>query len=364
MASGTYADPYIVKNWSDFEEYNTASYMGKYVKFGGTNTKVINLAIPFPTGVSGLTIYPNIIGNGVHWQRLYVYDATRGINFKGSVEKLYIDGVHMRNILSALELEDSATELYVTCQTVSSNDVCMISRSYDGDLTLTDCQIEFKNQSANARLYGATNDHTLTLKNCEIYYNWDCSEATFENVVLSASQFSGYINADSIVFDEVKQSTTDTYPESLIDMSCAADSISYTGSSSAVCFYNSDKMTFDSTPASWVAVTTATIASETAMNNAGFATGGSSPWNFTFGYLSQDDWAVRDRLGAVDGNTQLFAVNDRRANKNCVIPSSVQSVGRNSFTRNSFRQAELPPACTYYSKSFNIDNIHGGILIE
>lgn len=368
MASGTYADPYIVKEWAEFLEYNNSNYVGKYVKFAGASRKFIDLGMAYPNGTTGLVIYPNIIGNNMHWTHLCVWgvlSTTKGIKFMGTVENLFIDAAYMSDVRSAIELGGDVTKLHATCEVDSSRDVYV----FEGQSpTLTGCQMEFKIKSPqNIRVLNGTQ---IEFKNCEIYYDWNCDTAEFNNMKLSACEFRGYVTATTkIDFTDVAQDTTETYPETLWDMTASAPSTTYTDGSSEVCFYNSDKMIFDNTPASWVAITTATIASETAMNNAGFTTGGSSPWNYTFGSLGQDDWFTPIRLGGFSGNGQLnrFNAPPKDFSGGAVrvgnMPLGATEVGRYAFNKTILSETYLPSACTYYSTSFN-GTVHGGTLID
>ena len=373
MASGTYQDPHIVSSWEQFiEDYNNNTYIGQYVKFTSNGTNIYDLTKSYPSGINGgLVIYPHIIGSNFHLKGLYIYNALHAIDFKGTVENLYIDAVYVYDVHSVLEIGGSATKLNVTCQLFTYNDIYLINRDYNGDCTLTDCQMEFKVKARYIYPHGAVNSHKLTLNNCEIYFDWDCQATIFNIITMNASMITGFINADSYVqFFDVKDGTA-IYPQSLIDVKFTTGYTYYgtlSGDTSSVVFYNSDKMpafNASSTEQHWVGVTTATIASETAMNEAGFTTGDESPWNYDFGYLYQDDWETRTRLGAVNTNEQLGSVNSDTKKNIANIPSTAQSIGRNSFKLNHFTEVNMPSACTYYSTSYgNNSNIHGGTLID
>lgn len=376
--SGTQIDPWVVSNWDEFSEYNVVDNIGSYVKFANHTT--INFGRVYPQGFTtntGLIIYPNIIGNDAHWRHLVIFGnkfSTKAINFKGTVEGLYIDGLFVNEVLSIIELENDAENLRVTCQFKggSASDVYMLSKAYLQNFTLTNCQMEFKGKSRFVYFLGGRQANHVRLNNCEIYLDWDCNTGQLDRIDLNASTIKGIAKCSTwlSIYDTVKQVTDTTYPDSLIDLKADTPMVIWSSYPDqpvpdAAAFYNSDKMTFTVGTTSWTALDSATLADETALNNAGFTTGGDSPWEFDNGDLLQADWIELYYLGGFNHNTMLYGINQEVGSDNNVLPLSMSSIGRYSFRDSNVRNITLPTACTYYSTSFR-DNmpVTGGTLIE
>lgn len=387
MANGTQQDPYVVKNWEEFSEYNTADMVGSYVQLSRSPYKSWDLAHSYPSGVNGgLTIYPNILGNGVEIINLCTKGGQFGVDFKGTVDNLKITTLYVFDAGCAVKFEQGAANVILSCEVGATNDLWVLNKEVYSDTSYTNCQFEFKcrNLSSAMRsiyLFHGNQSTKITTNNCEIYIDWDGFYGASFNVplLLNASLIHGYINTPEYGtrFYDVKQVTTGDYPDSLIDLKINAPNIyygSYSGDTSAKVFYNADEMppfASGSAQNAWVGLTNAQIADETALNNAGFHTGDGTPWEYddtTDPPLNQDDWVDVEKLGAFAKNGQLNHLNSstRQAGlRICNIPANVQSVGRYSFVVNHLNEVYLPANCTYYSTTFgSISNIHGGQLIE
>lgn len=387
MASGTgtLQDPYVVRSWEEFLEYNTEDYLGDYVKFAGS--RKYNLARSYPSGVNGgLTIYPNILGNGVSLENLFTRGGQFGIDFKGSIDNLRINAMYVYDLgidgCGILFEGETITKLTLIMEVLTSANMYAFKHAIGDDTVFEDCQIEAKcvcRSGANRFIYfmGGGQNNKVALNNCDIYLDWTgFYSASFNTPTeLNATLFRGYVDSLGyrVGFYDFKQGTEADYPESLIDIKFNATEAyyeSYVGDTSAKVYFNADKMPpFNeySDENQWVGLTTAQITNESALNSAGFRTGGDSPWVFdeASNYIEQEDWSRMARLGAFNNTTQLAHINSEITGVNfAIFPLSTESVGRYSCTVTHLDEAVLPSACTYYNTTFAGKPVSGGTLIE
>lgn len=382
MATGTSTDPYVVSSWEEFiEDYNNNSYAGSYVKFTNNRRTEYNLAKSYPSGVSGgLVIYPNILGNGAAWKNLYTYGGQFGINFIGTVDNLQVEALYVKDSQQIAKFDADISNVIMSAEITTSAELYVMNKGATSNITFDNCQMDLKcicREGASRTLYfiGGGESKTVTMNNCEMRLDWQgfYSIQFITPTILNACLFNGYVQADGdmVRFYDFKQGTTVDYPESLIDIDFDADSIyydSYTSDTSAKVYYNSDKtpdFADGSLTNAWVGLTNAQIASETALNNAGFHTGGDSPWIYVDGNVRQEDWEELEMLGALSYPVNGLAFcNSYYNGKECIVPLSAQSIGRYAFAGNTFKKVILPANCTYYKTSFSGKPVTGGILIE
>ena len=394
MATGTSTDPYIVGSWEEFLEYNTDTYTGSYVKFNNNSGRTISydLAHLYPSGFNrGLIVYPHILGNGVTWKGFFSKNGQYGIDFKGTVDDLNISGMLVYDAWSLITFEGSTyTNLKLSAEMISSSDLYVFNRNVPNNLVFDNCQMELKCTCRSGALrsiylaYGVQAT-THTFNNCDIYIDWRGWNGVGFNIAttLNATLFRGYAQGQwRVTFWDFKQGTSVDYPDTLIDVFFdvpAATYSSWTGDTHAKLFYNSEKMPEFLTPSGtygvstdWVGLTSAQIGSETALNTAGFHTGGDSPWIFVEAkhYVDQEDWVTMKRLGAFTDNVQFRNCNSARKTsggssvRQAIMPPNTQKLGRYSFNINQLTDAILPSACTYYATTFNNIPVSGGTLIN
>lgn len=368
MATGSLNDPFIVKDWAEFLEYNTAEHEGDYVQF--PNKLKWDLSTYYPHGLSGgLVIYPNILGNEAHLMRLCILGTpmeTTALTFMGTVENLYIDGLYAYNIATFAHTNAKLTGVRIVAE-VENGDYTFDMFNTTVTLDFEDCEFCLKAHTMRSIYFnGSSGVYTMYLTNTDIDVEFDLTNerqqgfVTISNVDLTSSRFKGNIKVAG-TSGRVILAMWQHYPyentQSIWDVKVAASQVIFRETLERdALYYNSDKMTFTSAPTNWIALTNEQIASESAMVAAGFPIGGDSPWDFTFGYLDNVNWITLTPIGAFAGNVPMNKV---------VIPQSLESVGRYAFTTNQLGEVNLPDACTYYSTSFKRGvDIHGGTLID
>lgn len=382
MATGASTDPYIVSSWEEFiENYNNASFIGSYVKFKNDRRTKYDLAKTYPSGVSGgLVIYPHILGNGATWKNLYTYGGQFGINFIGKVDDLKVEALYVKDAQQIFKFDGGEiTSLVASAEITTSAELYVINKGVNTNTTFSNCQMDLKcicREGASRTVYfiGGGENATITMNNCEVKLDWKgfYSVQFITPTIMNACLFNGYVQADGdmVRFYDFKQGTTADYPDSLVDIVFDTDSVfygSYTSDTSATVFYNSSKtppFAEGSLLNAWVGITSEQIASETALNNAGFHTGGDSPWVYVNNYIEQDDWKAISMLGAFNNLVEFAHCNSYYEGRKCVLPMSVKSVGRYAFQIQHLAKAALPSDCTYYATSFGNVPVSGGILIE
>ena len=370
MATGSLTDPFIVKDWATFLEYNTVEHEGDYVQFPAK--AVCDLSIYYPNGLNeGLVIHPNILGNQAHWTRLCIFgdSSLTALTFMGTVDNLYIDGLYVSNIDTFLHPHAKLTNVRLVTE-IENNSYTLNMFGKTNETTTLDfeeCQFEIKAHTMRSIYFnGASNLNTIYLKNTDIDVEFDLTNqyhlafVLMDNIDLTSSRFKGNIEVagtDGKVILAMWQHYPYENTQSIWDVKTTASQIVFrTTLARDTLYYNSDKMTFTTPPTNWIALTSAQIASQSAMTAAGFPIGGDSPWNFEFGYLDNENWVTLTPLGAFAGNVPMGKV---------IIPKSLESIGRYSFSTNQLKEVYLPTDCTYYSTSFKSTGIvHGGILIE
>lgn len=362
MANGAYNDPYIVSSWAEFLTYNTSEYIGEYVKFNVN----IDFSLIYPNGSSGgLVIYPNIMGNDRHWSRLAIISRTAStiaVEFKGTVENLYIDALYAKVVGGLIMSTDDIVGLHMTAQ-IDNNGATYIFGSYSlsDEINLIDSEIDIRVRT-NGQIYFHNPSITAKLKNTSVNLNWQCpmNPVNITNVEMDASMFTGNITTGGTATIAICQKSPYENTQSLWDVKTSARQVfcQQVYGSSDQCYYNTDKTTFSGDTLDWIGLTTEQLADETELESAGFPIGGDSPWILELGKIENNSWTGyrNNKLGAFNVCVGLY---------NVQIPISLQSIGRHSFQINTIPSVTLPNDCTYYSTSFRPGmTIEGGILIE
>lgn len=385
MSTGTSSDPIIVESWAEFEEYNTVDNIGTYIQFKNNrqNNQKYDLSKSYPHGLtSGLTVYPNILGNNVHWARLCFLGenaSMTAIKFMGTVDSLYIDGVYAKNIATFLHPSAKLTDVRVTAEIENGAYDLNVFGESNTQTTLDFEECEFDIHAKTKRsiyVNAASSLNTMYLTNTDIHVNFALSNdyhlafAQFYAIDMTSSRIRGRVKVDGND-GRILLAMWQHYPynntQSLWDVKANASTVRFSETQTGdTLYYNTDKTTFETTPTNWIGLTTAQLQSEVALEAAGFPIGGDSPWRLTAqGVLYNDELVEIDLLGAFGGNV-IYAVNAKESDKSVLPPASLQSVGEYSFAHLSgVNQIVLPSTCTYYATSFaGNTHITGGILIE
>lgn len=370
MGTGTYSDPYVVTSWAEFESYNTADYAGDYVAF----YRDIDFSLIYPNGCrDGLVIYPNIIGNDQHWLKLCVLGrnpTVTAIDFRGTVENLYIDGMYANAIESLIAPRGEITGLHLTAQ-IDNNGVTqifggvLVRPAFTSTISFVDSELDIRVRTrGNIHFQTRSTESVMKLKNTSVNIDFECSEENMphyiNNIEMDASMFTGVIKSSGDVTLQICQKSPYEYTQSLWDVKVEAPRVyceSVYGNDDC-CYYNTDKTTFYGDTLDWIGLTTEQLADETELEDAGFPIGGDSPWKLSAGKIKNNAWTSyrNEKLGAFNNCTQFDTI---------YVPNDLKSIGRYAFNITQMSKIKLPDDCTYYSTSFKSGmEVEGGILIE
>ena len=354
--TGTLTDPYIVNSWAEFLEYNTADYIGKYVKFP---KRVTDLSIAYPQGLlTGLTIYPNVIGRtgASIWRNLCVFGSNNiMLDFKGSVSNLIVQNVFATGVNKAFKFGDQVDKSEFGCRIVGG-----------ATLTIFDAQSVDINDSAFYLQADASSEidlGSITLNDSNVEFYLDAPTVDTTNTTVNATRFDGKINATAAFVAGINQGNEE-YNQSLWNVVVDSPSVTL-ADDNYVCYFNSDRMAFTDSLGGWIGVSNTNLGNETYLESVGFAIGDDSPWVILDGYPVNEGQEAKASIVGSFMRSTTSATNTSLIEE-INIPNATENIGRYGFNQaRRLPSISLSDDCTYYATSFyNTTEITGGTLIE